>query len=78
MEATKHAVFLAPINVIEAATERAGLESVINEFTIGGESIFILSQTVDITAVSGDTHAIMRLIGAFADDGMDCLVRCSV
>ena len=28
-----------------------------------------------ISVVFGAPHAIMRLIGAFADDGMDCLVK---
>lgn len=72
-----HATFLAPLNVVETAVERAGLDSVMNELAVGDRSVFVFRQTAAMTSVNGDPHAVMRIIGTLADDGQDCLMSAS-
>jgi len=71
------ATFKAPLNVIEAAVERAGLVSNPSGDKLGYDQNAVeisFSKTVPgLIKVIGTPNGIMRLIGALADDGQECL-----
>lgn len=72
------ATFNQPPNVIEAAAERAGLTIIHSPFALPTwDGDVALSQdgvVPHLTVSHGSPNTTMRLIGALADDGQDCLL----
>jgi len=66
------AKFSQPVNVIETAARRGGLELTFAEPVNNGQVQIVPGPA--ITSAVGDANSIMRLIGALADDGQDCLI----
>ena len=65
------AKFSQPVNVIETAARRGGLELTFAEPDRNGRVQVVPGPA--ITSAVGDANSIMR-IGALADDGQDCLI----
>jgi len=77
------ALFDSEFNVIKAAISRAGLSEVRTnqDHHAGGDIAFyptkeFIGGDIFAVAVNGSTNAVMRLIGALADDGQECLISC--
>lgn len=82
------ATFLNTVAELRSAAERAGLFLISArnakpgyQDTCSGlrdESIdmVVVEETTIQTTIYGSSHAVMRLIGAIADDGQDTLLRC--
>ena len=81
------AIFSATINEIEAATIRAGLVvryPIVRSAILTGDRFQVMNDgelkieqkdsSLSITSVRGTPNSVMRLIGALADDGQECLV----
>lgn len=72
------AIFNQSPNVIRAAAERAGLTIIHSAQALPGWNGDVLitqdDPTTDPTIAKGTPNTIMRLIGALADDGQDCLL----
>jgi hypothetical protein len=68
------ATFNAALREIEAAVERAGLSQGIREQLLSTDDTVFLIESECHVLVIGRCHNVMRVIGALADDGNDCLI----
>jgi len=66
------ATFSQPVNVIETAARRGGLILTFAEPEQNGQ-IQVIPGPAMSSAIA-DANTIMRLIGALADDGQECLI----
>jgi hypothetical protein len=69
------AVFKATLKEAVAHADIAGV-TMRSDIIAKGENLDAYTWN-DMVCVAGDAHSVMRLIGAFADDGMDCLLSVS-